>query len=127
MAEPGGLGMYQELLNDAVNCYFILAVGYNLLSIVINDMKGRMLTPTDPVFGILMLALLYLIYAAEPVLGGIARTALITVFLLLVLRFGIYRHLAGYDEEQYFSRGAWGVAIAINVYGVAALSLALVY
>lgn len=119
--------MYQELLNDAVNCYFILAIGYNLLSLVINDIKGRMLTPTDPVFGILMLALLYLVFAGEAVLGGVARTALIAVFLLLILRFGIYRHLAGYDEEQYFSRGAWVVAIAINVYGVAALSLALVY
>lgn len=119
--------MNAELLKNAVTGYFILAIGYNLLSAIMNDIKGRMLTPTEPVSAIVMMALFYLIYLSEAVLGAGVRTFLMVVFLLLVLRFGIYRHLVGYAEDRYFSRSAWGGAIAINVYGVVVLTLSLVY
>ena len=119
--------MNPELLNNAVNCYFVLAIGYNLLSIVINDVKGRTLTPTEPVSAIVMMALFYLVYLGEAAPGAAGvRTFLVVVFLLLILRFGIYRHAVGYDEDQYFSRSVWAFAIAINVYGVIVLSLSLV-
>ena len=72
-----------------------------------------------------MMALLYLIYVSEAALGAGAWTFLMVVFLLLILRFGIYQHLAGYDENKYFSRSAWAAAIAINIFGVAVLSLSL--
>ena len=94
--------MNAELLNNLVGSYFVPA----LLCIV-------------------MMALLYLIYVSEAALGAGAWTFLMVVFLLLILRFGIYRHLVGYDENQYFSRSAWGAAIAINIFGVAVLSLSL--
>ena len=118
--------MNAELLKNAVNGYFILAIGYNLLSVIINDIKGRMLTPTEPVSAIVLMTLLYLVYLGEAALGAAARVFLMVVFLLLILRFGIYRHAAGYADEQYFSRSAWAAAIAINVYGVIVLSLSLV-
>ena len=47
-----------------------------------------------------MMALVYLIYVSEAALGPGAWTFLMVVFLLLILRFGIYRHLVGYDETS---------------------------
>ena len=116
-----------ELLSNLVGCYFVLAIGYNILSLILYDARGRPLTSNKPVQAIVLMALLYLIYVSEAALGSGAWLFLMIVFLLLILRFGIYQHLAGYDEDRYFSRSAWGAAIAINVYGVAVLSLSLVY
>ena len=112
-------------MNYAVDGYFALAILYNALSLILNDLKGRLLTPTEPVSAIMMMTLFYLVYAGEAILDPAARTALLILFLLLVLRFGIYRHLAGYDDEQYYSRNAWATAIGINVFGVCALTLSL--
>ena len=117
--------MNTDLLNDLAGCYFVLAIGYNILSLILYDAKGRPLTSNKPVSAIVMMALLYLIYVSEAALGAGAWTFLMIVFLLLILRFGIYQHLAGYDENKYFSRGAWAAAIAINIFGVAVLSLSL--
>ena len=117
--------MNAELLNNLVGSYFVLAISYNIVSLIMHDTKGRSLTSTGPVPAIVMMALLYLIYVSEAALGAGAWTFLMIVFLLLILRFGIYQHLAGYDEDQYFSRGAWAAAIAINIFGVAVLSLSL--
>ena len=71
------------------------------------------------------MALLYLIYSAKTMLGATAWTLLTGVFLLLITRFGIYRHWVNYDTEDYASRTAWIAAIAINVYGVLVILLAL--
>ena len=117
--------MNTDLMNYAVNGYFALAILYNVLSLILNDLKGRILTPTEPVSAIMMMTLFYLVYAGGAVLDPLARTALLILFLLLVLRFGIYRHLAGYDDEQYYSRCAWATAIGINVFGVCVLTLSL--
>ena len=125
MTESGGMTMNTDLLNNLAGCYFVLAISYNIVSVIMHDTKGRALTSTGPVPAIVMMALLYLIYVSEAALGPGAWTFLMVVFLLLILRFGIYRHLAGYDENQYFSRGAWGAAIAINIFGVAVLTLSL--
>ena len=106
--------------------YFILAIGYNIVSLVRTDMNRPALAPTEPVQAIVMMSLLYVIYASEPVLGRTAWTALIVMFVSLIARFGIYRHLVGYTPENYSSRIAWTTAIAINAYGVFVLCLALV-
>ena len=117
--------MNTDLMNYAVNAYFALAILYNVLSLILNDLKGRMLTPTEPVSAIMMMTLFYLVYAGGAVLDPAARNALLILFLLLVLRFGIYRHLAGYDDKQYYSRCAWATAIGINAFGVCVLILSL--
>ncbi len=114
-----------NIIDVAVNAYFILAIGYNVLSVVMNDVTGRSLSPTDPVSGIMFMTLLYLVYVGEALLGDGARTALLILFLLLISRFGIYRHLVGYDEKHYHSRSAWALAIAINLFGVTAMILNL--
>ena len=119
--------MNTDLLNNLVGCYFVLAISYNILSFVMNDAMGRSLTSNKPLPAIVMMSLLYLIYVSEAALGTGAWTFLMVVFLLLILRLGIYTHLAGYNEDQYFSRSAWAAALLINVYGVIVLSLSLFY
>ena len=116
-----------DLLNNLAGCYFVLAISYNILSFIMNDAVGRPLTSNKPLPAIVMMALLYLIYVSEAALGTGPWTFLMVVFLLLILRLGIYSHLAGYDEDRYFSRSAWAAAILINVYGVIVLSLSLFY
>ena len=83
--------MNADLLNNLVGCYFVLAIGYNILSLILYDAKGRPLTSNKPVQAIVLMALLYLIYVSEAALGAGAWTFLMVVFLLLILRFGIYR------------------------------------
>ena len=117
--------METEFSNAAVNAYFVMAIGYNLLSLVWMDWKDRPLAPTQPVQAIIMIVLLYITYAAKEVLESTAWTLLISVFLLLILRFGIYQHLASYSPKDYASRTAWAIAIVINTYGVLALLLAV--
>ena len=117
--------MNAELVNDAAAVYFVLAIGYNLISLVLIDLQRQPLAPTEPVQAILMMAVLCLIHSAREVLGTVAWTALIAVFLLLIVRFGIYRHAVGYRDEAYASRSAWAAAIGINVYGVCVLFLGL--
>ena len=118
--------MEVQMLKFATALYFILAIGYNVASLARMDMNKGPLSPTEPVQAIVMMSLLYVIYASGPVLGRIAWTALVAVFVLLIVRFGIYRHLAGYTPTDYSSRIAWATAIAINAYGVLVLCLALV-
>ena len=115
-----------QMLKFATALYFTLAIGYNIASLARMDMNKAALAPTEPVQAIVIMSLLYVIYASGPVLGRTAWTALVAVFVLLIARFGIYRHLVGYTPADYSSRIAWAAAIAINAYGVLVLCLALV-
>ncbi|WP_138380410.1 hypothetical protein [Luteithermobacter gelatinilyticus] len=117
--------MTTALLEQSVNLYFILAIGYNVLSLILNDLRGRTLAPTEPVQAIVMMTVLYVVYTAQEGLGEMAWGVLIIVFLLLILRFGIYRHAVGYNDQDYASRTAWAAAIVINIFGVIVLSLTL--
>lgn len=117
--------MNTQVLNNAAALYFILAIGYNLMSLAARDLSRTPLAPTEPILAIVMMSLLYVIYASEEVLGSVAWTALIAVFLMLIARFGIYRHLVGYSPADYACRTAWAAAIGINAYGVCVLCLVL--
>ena len=106
---------------QAVELYLLLAVGYNLCSLLLQDWRGRTLAPTEPVSAINMMVLLYLVHATQHLLGLIPWSLLITLYTLLIARFGIWRHLVGYSKESYHSRTAWTVAIVINLLGVLTL------
>jgi len=114
-----------ELLTKLIYIYFVLAIGYNLLSIVITDVTGRGLGPTEPMSGVLTITMLLVIYSGTALLEPIVRISLMLVFLLLVVRFGIVRHCLAYSDELYFSRASWFSAIAINMFGVSVLSVSL--
>ena len=46
--------------------YIVLAVGYNLVSLLLVEVTGKRAAPTDPVVGIMMMSILYLTYATGP-------------------------------------------------------------
>lgn len=105
--------------------YFALAIGYNLLSIGFKELTGNALAPTDPTNAIVMMSVLFLIYSATPILDPIARTLLMIVFLLLILRYGIIGHVMSYSNDAYYSRLSWYSAIIINIFGILVLSFLL--
>ena len=117
--------MPAELIENAAGAYFILAIGYNLASLILADCGNPPLAPTEPIQAILLMTVLYLVYAAADLLDTNARNTLLAMFIFLIARFGIHRHLAGYSSSQYASRFAWAIAIGINVYGVCVLCLTL--
>lgn len=111
--------------DQLVNLYFILAIGYNLLSIVRTDLKGSSFAPTDPMAGITLMCMLYLIYSLDTVLPGTPRLLLLVVLLSLVVRFGIIRHLFSTELTEYSSTAARYSAALINILGVVAISSSL--
>lgn len=111
--------------DQLVNLYFILAIGYNLLSIARADLKGSGLAPTDPMAGITLMCLLYLLYSLDTVLPETSRQLLILSLLALVVRFGIVRHLFSTDLSEYSSSVARYGAALINILGVVAISTSL--
>jgi hypothetical protein len=91
--------------------YLVLAIGYNLISLVLVAKTGKSAAPTDPMTGI-MFNWLYLFF--------------ISSFAVLILSFGIIKHLINYQESMYFSRFSWLSAITINIFGVCVLILIIV-
>ena len=118
--------MDTQALDAAVAWYFALAIGYNVVSLALREMTRRPLAPTEPIQGILIMALLYVIYASESALDSVAWTALIAVLLVVIAWFGVYRHVIAYRPDRYATRMSWAAAIGINVYGVGVLSLVFV-
>lgn len=114
-------------LSVLAHCYFLAALAYNVASQVLNDMAGRKLAPTDPVFGILFISLVYLVYLLKPYLPLYPFTLLILVLLAMILRFGVIQHLLNYSPHTYHSRLSWSLAILINVFGCIVLPLASFY
>lgn len=111
--------------DQLVNLYFILAIGYNLLSIARTDWKGKSFAPTDPMAGITLMCILYLVYALEAVIPNTARLLILIALLALVVRFGIVRHLLRFDPAEYTSSLARYSAALINILGVVAISISL--
>lgn len=109
-------------LTNLINLYFILAIGYNVVSLVRMDLRGQGLAPTEPGQAIVMMALVYVIHASLLMLGLTPWALLMAVFIALIIRFGIFRHVFGYSSEVYSSRAAWVAAIGINIFGVTVLT-----
>ncbi|WP_417452099.1 hypothetical protein [Kordiimonas sp.] len=109
------------MLTNAVYLYFVLAIGYNLVSQLRADLGKEPLAPTDPPFGILMMSVLFVIWSLQDIFQMPVWAMLIAVYLYLIARFGVWRHLVGYAEDIYLSRLAWRSAIGINLYGLGVL------
>ena len=114
--------MFMLTLTNGVYLYFILAIGYNVVSQLAADSGRRALAPTEPSFGILMMSVLFLIWSCISLMPLAGWAALMAVYIYLILRFGIFKHLTGYGDELYASRLSWRCAIGINVFGVAILA-----
>ena len=115
--------MNAQTLQDLFSAYLVLAVGYNLLSLVLMARTGKGAAPTDPVTGFLFVSVLYLVYTTGAQISNWLYLFLLSCFTVLIFCFGILNHLLKYDEEKYFSRLTWLSAFTINAYGVAVLVL----
>ena len=101
--------------------YIVLAVGYNLVSLLLVEVTGKRAAPTDPVVGIMMMSILYLTYATGPQVSRLLYLFLLTSFVLLIFRFGIIAHIWAADRGLYYSEFARYSAFGINIFGVAIL------
>ena len=108
------------------HAYFVSAIAYNILSQVWSDVFGRRFSSTDPVNGIQVISMVYLIFLLREAMPAPAFVFLMSVWLVLVVRFGIFQHLQHYSEQSYLSRLSWAAAITINVLGVVVVGLFVV-
>ena len=117
------------MTNLELSChlYFFMAIAYNVFSQVWKDVAGRTFATTDPVNGVLMITLLYVIYLLRAMLPEPAWYFLMLVFILTITRFGIVHHLSNYSQESYLSRTTWLSAIVINIFGVGVLTASLFF
>ena len=111
------------MLLNLFSVYLVLAIGYNLVSLVLVAKTGKSAAPTDPLTGILFISVLYLIQATGSQVSGWLYLFFLSTFAVLILSFGVVGHVLNYDEEKYFSRVSWLSAFVINIFGVIVLSL----
>lgn len=107
--------------------YIVLAVGYNIMSVVLNEVTGRSAAPTEPMMGFVTITALYLTFATGPLISTFLYLFLLTTFTLSILRFGVLRHMFGYDKSTYYSRFTWAAAFLINSFGVITLGLIVIF
>ena len=105
-----------------LDIYIFFAIGYNLCSQLLLDLRGKSLAPTDPTTGVLIMVALYLWFRLAPELSSLLFVFVALVFFYLVCRFGIYRHAVNFNKGEYSSRFSWGSAILINIVGVVILA-----
>ncbi len=108
------------------HAYFVIAIAYNALSLVWLDVSGRKFAPTDPLSGLQIVSLVYLLFLLRDTIPLPALIFLLALWVLLIARFGIYEHLRHYDGELYLSRATWTAAIGINLFGVLTLAALMV-
>ncbi len=110
---------------QAMGLYMVLAIGYNLLSLAWKELSGKAFAPTDPVSGITIVATMYCCYLLLNAMPIVTAAIVVLAFILLIGRFGIWQHAMNFDNTTYLSKSTWGLAMAINVFGVGVLILAL--
>jgi len=115
--------MNPQILQNLFSAYLVLAVGYNLLSLILVAKTGKRAAPTDPLTGILFMSVLYLIYSTEAQVSHGLYLFFLSTFTALIFSFGIVSHILNYDEAKYFSRITWMAAWVINTLGVLVLLL----
>ena len=116
------MNLDQTLLTLSFNIYIVLAIGYNLVSIIAKDIVGRSLAPTDPITGITIVGALYALFLVVDKMPLFSIVIVFGAFIYLIVRFGIFQHLLNYDAQKYFSRFSWAAAFLINIFGIAVLA-----
>ncbi len=112
-------------VTEMVSAYIALAIGYNLVSMLLEQITGRRAANTDPMTGLLFVTVLYLTVAVGPALSKGLYLFTLSVFTVLVLLVGVIKHLLNYSESAYYSRFTWAAAILINVFGCVALVIVI--
>ena len=115
-----------ETLIPLIHGYFVAAVLYNVFSQISDEVTGRKWAPTDPSYGFQVVSLVYVIFLIRDLIPEPAFLFLFGLWSLSILRFGVGNHVKAYTKDGYFHRLTWGLAIAINAFGVCVFT-ALLY
>ena len=103
-----------------VSAYVAMGTLSNLRSLRHRVRAGRTLTPLNPITGLVVM-LLTTIAAALHFQGLRIGTAMLALLLVLMLWGGVYRHCFPADRSAYASPMSRWSAVAINLFGVAAV------
>lgn len=115
------------MLEQLFFSYIVVAVTYNLLSMAFKECTTKQLSPSEPLPSITMLTALYLVFASNEIAGipDYARSFLLVAFALIIIRYGILRHLINYEPNLYFSVSSRISAAMINIFGISLLAINL--
>jgi hypothetical protein len=101
--------------------YCLLGIGYNVVSLIVSRTGGSTLAPTDPVMGMIVMA----VYGGCLLVGALRYVRIYRILAalsVLVLGYGgVVVHLVNFAAGHAFLyRGivAWGAAVAINLFGL---------
>jgi|GEM_PF-435907 len=118
---PHGGGLTLRLLLKLQLAYCLLGVGYNVVSFVLSRTGGSTLSPTDPVTGAISMAA----YGGCLLVGLLGYVRIYRILMALsVFVFGyggVVVHIVNFTAGRtflYASILAWGLAVAINLYGL---------
>lgn len=110
------------MLIQLAYAYFILAIGYNVLSQVSVDLIGKKFAPTEPPHGFQVMSLVLVIFALRDLIPVWVFLPLFSLWTLNILRFGIGNHVPGYKPDAYLNWFTWFSAITINIFGTLVFS-----
>ncbi|MGV6825987.1 MAG: hypothetical protein ACWA5Q_03325 [bacterium] len=116
------------MIVSLISIYFSLAVGYNVVSLMVHAKTGRKLTSNEPEASISMMALVFIVFALpiESASVECVRVGLLSIFTYLIFMNGIVKHLVNFDDHDYFSHTARISGALINIYGVLLLGFYIV-
>ena len=118
-----GASMNSLLLTQLFSAYIVLALSFNIISVICEEVAGRRASPNDPMTGVLFVTVLYVTYSVGPQVSPSLYLFILVVFALFMFRYGVLRHLVGFDTSAYYSRFTWASAFLINIYGVIILAI----
>jgi hypothetical protein len=114
-------GLTLPLLLKLQVVYCLLGIGYNVVSLILSRTGGSGLAPTNPLMGMVVMAV-YGGCLAVGALGYVRIYRILMALSVLVLGYGgVVVHLVNYTAGRTFlydSTVAWGVALAINLFGI---------
>ena len=114
-----GLSLKRLLILQVIYC--LLGIGYNVVSLILSRTGGSPLSATNPVTGMLVMA----VYGGCLAVGALRYVRIYRVLMALsILVFGyggVVVHIMNLVAGRaflYSSMAAWGVAVGINVFGL---------
>ncbi len=105
------------MFTTLVYIYFGLAIGYNVLSQIWLDVKGKSFAPTEPSYGFQVMTVVLILFAIRDVVPDGIFLSLFGLWTLSTIRFGVGNHLPGFKPETYLNKLTWASALSINIYG----------
>ncbi len=117
----GSSGLTLGLLLRLQLVYCLLGIGYNVVSLILSRTGGSTLAPTDPVMGMVVMA----VYGGCLLVGALRYVRIyrvLSALSVLVLGYGgVVVHLVNFTAgHSFLYRGtvAWGAAVGINLFGL---------